>query len=125
MNHDDDDLNETEHTHDDEFEGVYIVDDDTAELLATAIGILQMCSGIQLGEDHRENLLIIADELQARFAIEKDSITVEERIVTDPETGEEEILYRPQGGVMGDHEDEDDPEEAEGPAVEPEEPQSG
>ncbi len=123
MNHDDE-TNETEHTHDDEFEGVYVVDDDTAELLATAIGILQMCAGMQLGEDHRENLLIIADELQARFAIEKDSITVEERIVTDPETGEEEILYRPQGGVMGDGED-DSETEAEGPAVDPDEPQSG
>src|SRR5210317_2253728 len=54
---------------DDDFEGVYVVDDDTADLLATAIGILQMMSQVQLGEDHRENLLIIADELRARFAI--------------------------------------------------------
>ena len=99
----------------DEFEGVYIIDDDTADLLATAIGILQMMSQAQLGEDHRENLLIIADEIRHRFAIEKDSIQVEEVVIENPDTGEEEILYRPPGGVMG-----DEPNEAEGPAVDPE-----
>ena len=116
--HDDLEPQDDEYASDDVYEGVYIVDTDTADLLGTAIGILQMCAGMQLGEDHRENLLIIADEIQERFAIEKDSITVEERIVTDPETGEEEILYRPQGGVMGDDKDEDSPKEAEGPAPE-------
>ena len=120
MNQDDiesEDTNDEEF--DDEFEGVYIVDDDTADLLATAIGVLQMMSQVQMGEDHRENLLIIADEIQARFAIEKDSITVEEIVTSDPETGEEEILYRPKGGVFGD----DDPSpEAEGPAVDADKP---
>ena len=117
--HDDLEPQDDEYASDDVYEGVYIVDTDTADLLGTAIGILQMCAGMQLGEDHRENLLIIADEIQERFAIEKDSITVEERIVTDPETGEEEILYRPQGGVMGDGEDDEDPpKQAEGPAPE-------
>jgi hypothetical protein len=72
-----------------------------------------MTSQVQLGEDHRENLIIIADELQARFAIEKDSMTVEEVIIENPETGEEEILYRPPGGVMG---DEDKPEKGEAPS---------
>ena len=109
---------ESEDTNDeDDFEGVYIVDDDTADLLATAIGILQMMSQVQLGEDHRENLLIIADELRARFAIEKDSIQVEEIVTQNPETGEEEILYKPPGGVMG---DEDKPEKGEAPAVDSE-----
>jgi hypothetical protein len=101
----------------DEFEGVYIVDDDTADLLATAIGILQMMSQVQLGEDHRENLVIIAEELRARFAIEKDSMQVEEIVIQNPETGEDEILYRPPGGVMG---DEDNPEKGEAPAVDSE-----
>lgn len=101
----------------DEFEGVYIVDDDTADLLATAIGILQMMSQVQLGEDHRENLVIIAEELRARFAIEKDSMQVEEIVIQNPETGEDEILYKPPGGVMG---DEDNPEKGEAPAVDSE-----
>jgi hypothetical protein len=109
-----DDIENQDNTdEDDDFEGVYVVDDDTADLLATAIGILQMMSQVQLGEDHRENLLIIADELRARFAIEKDSIQVEEIITENPETGEEEILYRPPGGVMG---DEDKPEKGEAPS---------
>jgi hypothetical protein len=108
---------ESEDTNDDEFEGVYVVDDDTADLLATAIGILQMMSQIQMGEDHRENLLIIADEIQARFAIEKDSIQVEEVVIDNPDTGEQEILYKPPGGVMGDEPIPDSPE-AEGPAPE-------
>lgn len=113
-----DDIENQDNTeNDDDFEGVYVVDDDTADLLATAIGILQMMSQVQLGEDHRENLLIIADELRARFAIEKDSIQVEEIVTENPETGEEEILYRPPGGVMG---DEDKPEKGEAPAVDSE-----
>lgn len=116
MNQDDiesEDNNENEP----EFEGVYVVDDDTADLLATAIGILQMMSQVQLGEDHRENLVIIAEELQARFAIEKDSMTVEEIVIQNPETGEDEILYRPPGGVMGDEDKpEDKPEKGEAPS---------
>lgn len=119
MNQDDiesEDTNDEEF--DEEFEGVYIVDDDTADLLATAIGVLQMISQVQMGEDHRENLLIIADEIQARFAIEKDSIQVEEVITENPDTGEEEILYRPPGGVFGD----DPSPEAEGPAVDSDKP---
>ena len=111
--HDDDYSADDEFEHDDEeFEGVYVVDDETADLIASAIGVLQMMSQIQMGEDHRENLLIVADELSARFAIEKDSMAVEEVIIDNPETGEQEILYRPPGGVFGDLAS----PEAEGPA---------
>ena len=109
IHNDDDDYDE------EEFEGVYVVDDDTADLLSTAIGVLQMMSQIQMGEDHRENLLIIADAIQERFAIEKDSIQVEEVVIENPDTGEEEILYKPPGGVMG-----DESPEAEGPAADSE-----
>lgn len=115
MSHNEHDESEDNIENESEWEGVYVVDDETANLLATAVGILQMMSQAQLGEDHRENLLIIADELQARFAIEKDSIQVEEVIIENPETGEEEILYRPPGGVMG-----DESPEAEGPAADSE-----
>ena len=117
MNQDDIESEDNNENESEEWEGVYVVDDSTADLLATAVGILQMMSQAQLGEDHRENLLIIADELQARFAIEKDSIQVEEIVVHNPETGEDEILYKPPGGVMGDDEPEN---EAEGPAADSE-----
>ena len=111
----DDIPNDDDYDDDEEFEGVYVVDDDTADLLSTAIGVLQMMSQIQMGEDHRENLLIIADAIQERFAIEKDSIQVEEVVIENPDTGEEEILYKPPGGVMG-----DESPEAEGPAADSE-----
>ena len=119
MNQDDIESEDTSEEDDfeEQFEGVYVVDDDTADLLATAIGILQMMSQVQLGEDHRENLLIIADAIQERFAIEKDSIQVEEIVTQNPETGEEEILYKPPGGVMG---DELKPDKGEAPAVDSE-----
>ena len=110
-----DDYEDDDYDDDEEFEGVYVVDDDTADLLSTAIGVLQMMSQIQMGEDHRENLLIIADAIQERFAIEKDSIQVEEVVIENPDTGEEEILYKPPGGVMG-----DESPEAEGPAADSE-----
>ena len=110
-----DDYDDDDYEDDEEFEGVYVVDDDTADLLSTAIGVLQMMSQIQMGEDHRENLLIIADAIQERFAIEKDSIQVEEVVIENPDTGEEEILYKPPGGVMG-----DESPEAEGPAADSE-----
>ena len=110
-----DDIPNDDDYDEEEFEGVYVVDDDTADLLSTAIGVLQMMSQIQMGEDHRENLLIIADAIQERFAIEKDSIQVEEVVIENPDTGEEEILYKPPGGVMG-----DESPEAEGPAADSE-----
>ena len=117
MNQDDDDIydDEDDEELEEEFEGVYVIDDDTADLLASAIGIIQMTAGLQLNQEARDNLHIIADAIQERFAIEQDSITVEEQIVTNPDTGEEEILYKPKGGVFGDDEE---PEQAEGPAPE-------
>lgn len=116
MNQDDDifDDEDDELDSDEEFEGVYVIDDATADLLASAIGIIQMTAGLQLNQEARDNLHIIADAIQERFAIEQDSITVEEQIVTNPDTGEEEILYKPKGGVFGDEEE----PEAEGPAPE-------
>ena len=86
----------------DEFEGVYVIDDETADLLASAIGIVQMTAGMQLDEDARENLLVIADAIQERFAIEQSSMVVEEHVIVNPDTGEEEVLYKPKGGVFGD-----------------------
>jgi hypothetical protein len=111
-----DDLPEEEYNEDDEpqeFEGAYIVDDETADMLASAIGVLHMMSQVQLSEEARDNLIVIAEALRERFEIEGESMIVEEVTVSNPETGEDEILYRPPGGVFG-----DEPEEAEGPAPE-------
>ena len=99
----------------DEFEGVYVIDDETADLLASAIGIVQMTAGMQLDEDARENLLVIADAIQERFAIEQSSMVVEEHVIVNPDTGEEEVLYKPKGGVFGDEpleDPQDDDEQA-------------
>jgi hypothetical protein len=95
---------------DDEFEGVYIVDDETMDLLQTVISVTRMAASVQVNEDARENLDIIASALAERFGIE-DSMIVEEQIHTTDEG--EEIIYKPKGGVFG-----DEPEEAEGPAPE-------
>lgn len=111
--HDDQDFDPEEG----DWEGVYIVDDQTADLLASAISIIHMMAGTQLNEESRENLEIIADELQTRFAIEQDSMIVREFVHVNPDTGEEELLYKPPGGVMGDDPDEES-EQAEGPAPE-------
>ena len=96
-----------------EFEGTYIVDEDTASLIATVVGVTRMAALAQINEEARENLEIIAEALADRFGIES-SMVVEELVHNDPETGEEEILYKPRGGLFGD----DEEPEAEGPAPE-------
>lgn len=115
MNQDDlhNDDNDDDFEDDSEFEGVYVIDEETADLLAAAIGVLHMAASIQMGDEHSENIRLIAQEIQERFAIERDSMTVEEHVISDPETGEEEILYRPKGGVFGDESENDEPEETE------------
>jgi hypothetical protein len=90
-----------------QFEGVYIVDDDTLRLLEVVVGMLHLLAQTQVDEGARENCHIIADELADRFAVSAEDIEVEEIIHGD------EVLYRPRGGVMGD----EDPE-AEGPKPE-------
>jgi len=89
-----------------EFEGAYIVDSGTQELISTVIGVLHMAAMMQLSEESRQNLTIIADELGERFGIDA-SILVEEEAYSDPETGEEEIIYKPHGGLFQD--DDEDP----------------
>jgi predicted nuclease with TOPRIM domain len=89
-----------------DFEGRYIVDDDTEALIATVVGVIRMAAMVQVSEDARENLEIIAEALADRFGIEE-SMVVEEQIHNDPETGEEEIIYKPKGGLFQD--DDEDP----------------
>ena len=97
-----------------QFEGAYIVDDDTLNLIQTVVGVVRMAGMAQVDETARNNLEIIADALAERFGIE--DLILEEQIHTTEE-GEEELLYRPVGGVFGDDEPE---QEGEAPAVDSE-----
>ena len=92
-----------------QFEGSYVVDEDTEALLNVVVGMLRMLAQTQVDENARENCFIIAQELADRFVLEGEDIEVEEIIHGD------EILYRPRGGVMGDEE----PEEGEAPSGKP------
>jgi hypothetical protein len=78
------------------YEGVYIVDEDTARLLEVVVGMIHMLGNTQVDEVARENCHVIADELAHRFGVTEDEILVEEIIHGD------EVLYKPRGGVMGD-----------------------
>ena len=116
MLEDDDDRDDDDYEEDDEagFEGVYIVDEDTARLLEVVVGMIQMLGNTQVDETARENCYVIAQELAERFGVPEDEIEVEEIIHGD------EVLYKPRGGVMGDEPipEEDEEPEAEGPAPE-------
>jgi hypothetical protein len=98
------------------FEGVYIVDEDTARLLEVVVGMIHMLGNTQVDEAARDNCFVIAQELAERFGVPDDEIEVEEIIHGD------EVLYKPRGGVMGDEPipEDDEPEEGEAPAVDAE-----
>ena len=83
----------------DEETPIYEIDEDTQDLVHTAIGCINTLASTQFGEEHRKNLAIIADELAYRFGI--DSMEVEELQYGD------EILYKPRGGVFQDEEPEE------------------
>ena len=97
---------------DDEFEAdsepgdvpVYLVDDDTRALIEVSLNCMVQLSEAQIDESGAEALLVIADSLAERFAINR--FEVEETIHTD-EDGEEEIIYKPKGGIMPDTDDEE------------------
>lgn len=103
-------MNENDHEeHDDEleeFEGNYVVDDDTLDLLSSAVGCITLLASAQLESQARENLIIIAEELSERFMLNSVDILVEEQ-VHSTEDGEE-LIYKPRGGVFGDEPIEDD-----------------
>jgi len=90
------------------FEGVYVVDEDTQRLIEVVVGMISMLGRSQVDEQAQENCFIIGEELAQRFGV-RDDFEVEEIIHGD------EILYRPRGGVMGD----DEPEEGEAPSGKP------
>jgi hypothetical protein len=95
-NHDDDDSSPEEFP-------VYIVDDATQDLLETALNCMITLSDAQIDPSAGDALAAIADSLAERFAINR--FEVEETIHTD-DNGEEEVIYKPKGGIMPDNDEE-------------------
>lgn len=91
----DDDFNPDEH--DDEIQPVYILDEDTQGLVVVALDALITLSDSQVDDASSAALQVIADTLAERFAI--NHYEVIETIHTD-ELGNEEIIYKPRGGVL-------------------------
>ena len=82
---------------------IYDVDDDTLDLIEVCVSVLHNAAIMQVNEEARQSLHIIADSLAQRFAL--DSIEVEEQ-VHETEDGQE-LIYKPKGGIF----DEEDTEE--------------
>ena len=121
---DDNDEFEEEFERDPNVPDVYIVDSQTEELLQSVVGCVQILANSQMNERARDDLHLIALELQDRFGLDDEEFRVQELVHTDPDTGDEELIYKPLGGVFNDEpieerdlSDEDSPE-AEGPAPE-------
>jgi hypothetical protein len=121
---DDNDEFEEEFERDPNVPDVYIVDSQTEELLQSVVGCVQVLANSQMSERSRDDLHLIALELQDRFGLDDEEFRVQELVHTDPDTGDEELIYKPLGGVFNDEpieerdlSDEDSPE-AEGPAPE-------
>jgi hypothetical protein len=104
MNDDNDDLNSNEED-EEQSTPVYIVDDATEELLMTALNCMITLSDAQIDPAAGDALAAIADELALRFAINR--YEVEETVHTD-DNGEEEIIYKPKGGIMPDTEEDEE-----------------
>jgi hypothetical protein len=80
---------------------VYALDEATLELVEIALNCMVQLGDAQMDAASRDNLLLIADEIAARFAIT--SYHVEEEITDDGET-----IYKPRGGVFNDLDEEED-----------------
>lgn len=80
---------------------VYALDAATLELVEIALNCMVQLGDAQMDTVSRDNLLLIADEIAARFAIT--SYHVEEEITDDGET-----IYKPRGGVFNDLDEEPD-----------------
>lgn len=82
---------------------VYSVDEDTLELLEAALNCLVTLSESQLDETAAMGLIGIADALADRFNINRHEL---EETTFRTDDGDEEIIYKPRGGVMNDEDDE-------------------
>lgn len=86
---------------------IYLVDDETEDLLMTALNCMVTLADAQIDPVSGDALVAIADELALRFAI--DRFEVEETVHTD-DNGVEEIIYTPKGGsVMPDTDEDEEP----------------
>ena len=104
-NHDDDVEEEDDFDEQDQLP-LYVVDTDTATLIETAIHAMMSMADCQIDPNAAEAMMMLADDLAARFGI--DRFEVVETIHTDDD-GEEEIIYTPKGGsIMPDIEEEED-----------------
>jgi len=83
--------------HDDEIFPVYILDSNTEELVVVALDALITLSDSQVDDASCAALQVIADTLAERFGI--NHYEVIETIHTDDQ-GNEEIIYKPRGGVL-------------------------
>ena len=80
------------------------IDDDTLQLIEVALNCMMQLSDVQMDESARENVVMIADEIAARFAIS--AMHVEEEVTDDGET-----IYKPRGGVFNDLDEEPEEED--------------
>jgi hypothetical protein len=103
MNNEDDDNLDDNDDSEQQPVPVYIVDDDTRALVEVALNCMVQLSQAQVDEEAAENLITIADALAERFDIDKAEV---EEIVHTTDDGEEEIIYKPKGGLFN-----DDPEQ--------------
>ena len=84
---------------------VYLVDDDTRNLIEVALNCMLQLSDAQVDDESAQSLMAIADSIALRFNIEKADV---EETVHTTDDGEEEIIYKPRGGVFKDQDDEDE-----------------
>ena len=80
------------------------IDDDTLQLIEVALNCMMQLSDVQMDESARENVVMIADEIAARFAIS--AMHVVEEVTDDGET-----IYKPRGGVFNDLDEEPEEED--------------
>ena len=82
----------------------YELDDETLSLIEVALNCLVQLSEAQIEDSAAENLVLIADEIAARFNITRTDLVEEQH--------GDEIIYKPRGGIFNDEEDEEEDEQS-------------
>mgnify|MGYP000862200459 FL=1 len=75
----------------------YVLDDETQKLIEIALNCMVTLADAQMLEQAREDLLVCADELARVFNIPHVDVVESHH--------ENEIIYKPRGGVFGDEPD--------------------
>ena len=89
---------------------IYLVDDETRSLIEVALNCMMQLSDAQVDETSAENLISIADSIAMRFNIDKTDV---EETYHTTDDGEEEIIYKPRGGLFNEEQDDEDESTAE------------